>query len=465
MEITRLDWRAPLDVFAALVGEPDAHLLHAGERAAPPRWSFIVSRPTTRYALRAGAAFVDGSPRPGDPFAVLSGLVAERAAPSAAADATAAFLSGAVGFLGYEAGAVLEPSAAGPRSPYPLPDAAFGFYDAALAFDREDRRVFLVERAPGAGARLRDLMTDDVDAGRQAAPGPVAARGLAANFSRAQYEAAVGAVVEKIRNGDVFQVNIAQQLSADLAEGDVYELFRQLMMESAAPFGAFLQYEEGAILSNSPERFFRIDSAGAHIRAEPIKGTRPRGATPAEDAALARDLLGDAKERAENIMIADLLRNDLSRICEDDSIEEPQICALVSDASVHHMVSTVIGTLREGCGAVEALRALFPCGSITGAPKIEAMKTIAAIEPAGRGPYCGAVGFIDDAGGADFAVAIRVLIAPKHSKASPGSAHGLVFPVGGGVTLRSDPPREYEETLHKARSFLATLGLDSGRIP
>ncbi len=467
MKITELDWRAPVDVFAAIAGEADAHLLHAGERARARRWSFIVRRPATRFALRSGRAFVDGAARAGNPFEVLAGLVDQRAAQREDRRFGPPFLTGAVGFVGYEAGAVLEPAAAGPVSAFAFPDAAFGFYDAALAFDRDERRAYLVERDAGAGEGLVAVM-----AGGAGAPDPagdaarVAARGLASNFSRAGYEGAVAAIVEKIRDGDVFQVNIAQHLCAEMIEADAYGLFRRLAADSAAPFGALLQFDEGAILSNSPERFFQItpQRERLHIRAEPIKGTRARGSTPREDAARAADLLSDAKERAENIMIADLLRNDLSRICVDDSIEEPQICALVSDARVHHLVSTVTGELRAEQGAVDALRALFPCGSITGAPKIAAMKAIGELERTGRGPYCGAIGYIDDGGAADFAVAIRVLMV-LHPRGAPTARPApLVFPVGGGVTLRSDPALEYEETLHKARAFLDVLGLEGGRL-
>jgi para-aminobenzoate synthetase component 1 len=228
------------------------------------------------------------------------------------------------------------------------------------------------------------------------------------------------------------------------------------MRKSSAGYAAFLPGREGAVLSASPELFFRIEPSsggGARIVAEPIKGTRPRGATPEEDAALAAALLADPKDRAENVMIADLTRNDLSRICRDGGVREEAICALATHAGVHHLVSRIGGELLDGVDAAAALRALFPCGSITGAPKIEAMRAIAEIEGEGRGPYCGAIGFIDDAGASTFSVAIRTAVAERRS-----AALRLSLPVGGGVTLRSDSDAEYEETRTKARGLLAALG-------
>jgi para-aminobenzoate synthetase component 1 len=213
-----------------------------------------------------------------------------------------------------------------------------------------------------------------------------------------------------------------------------------------------LQYENGAIVSNSPERFFRIENradGARNIIAEPIKGTRPRGASAQEDDALARALMVDPKERAENMMIADLVRHDLSQICEDGTIREQSLCALMRLTNVQHLVSTISGVLKERTPFSAVFSALFPCGSVTGAPKIAAMQAIADYEGVGRGPYCGAIGYIDDGGAADFSVSIRTLMIE-------GSR--VTLPVGGGITLRSKPQDEYEETIAKARGALAVMG-------
>lgn len=363
------------------------------------------------------------------------------------------FSSGLIGYVGYEALAALEPSLNLPPSTDALPLAQFGAYDAAAIFDRRARRAFISARTAAAADRLETMLGED---GAPPADLP-AFSNLRSNFSRADYEDSVGTVIERIRNGDFFQANIAQNLTAQSSTAmSPFALFRKVAAASDAFFAALFQFDEGAIVSNSPERFFRLDRDGA-IVAEPIKGTRPRGRDAQEDRALAAALLSDPKDRAENIMIADLLRNDLSQICVDHSIQEDVICALMSLSRVHHLVSRIRGEMRSDCHMADIFRALFPCGSITGAPKIEAMKAIAEIEGVGRGPYCGAIGYIDDCGRADFAVAIRTMMIDAERR-------NISVPVGGGVTLRSNPSAEYDETLVKAAAALSALGLSVGAL-
>ncbi|MEZ5916070.1 MAG: anthranilate synthase component I family protein [Parvularculaceae bacterium] len=291
-------------------------------------------------------------------------------------------------------------------------------------------------------------------------------RAAGSTFSPAQYRAAVSEVVERIRAGEIFQANISQVLSARLCEKNTaYELFCARSnidcADGAANFGALVKLRGGDIVSFSPERFFKVSHCpdGLSVVAEPIKGTRPRGTDPASDHRLAQDLLNDPKDRAENIMIADLTRNDLSRVCRDGSIREDEICALMTLPTVHHLVSRISGVLRAELGPLDVLEAMFPCGSITGAPKIQAMQVIADVEKRGRGPYCGAIGYIDDGGEADFSVAIRTMIATQSDSATPAMGASLSIPVGGGITVRSDPQSEYEETLSKAAGALTALGL------
>lgn len=442
METTELPWRTPLDAFAPLADTPWATLLHAGEGARDPGWSILVAFPSTTLTVREGRAAIDGAESPLDPLAALRALHASRGGVRA----SPGFRSGLVGFVGYEIGAVSEPAARGPASPYALPDMAFGAYDSALLFDRRRGRCLLSERNPGAGDRLA------------AAVGVTPRRSRATTPTRLvppdapRHGDAVRAARERIAEGDFFQTNLAQtlRLEAD-APIDAFAVFDALSAGDA-PFGAMLRFGEGAILSASPERFFRIDPMAdgrRRIVAEPIKGTRPRGSAAAEDLALAQALLDSAKDRAENVMIADLLRNDIARVADDFSIVEEEICGLRSFATVHHLVSRLSGRLAEGRGVVDAMEALFPCGSVTGAPKIEAMRAIAALEGVGRGPYCGAFGWIDDGGAADFAVAIRTAVV---------EGRRAFVPVGGGVTLRSEPDGEYEETLVKAAGLLRAFG-------
>ncbi|MBI1364378.1 MAG: aminodeoxychorismate synthase, component I [Alphaproteobacteria bacterium] len=450
MIIREIDWRSPLDAFAPLAGQAHASLLHPGESASGARWSAIAAFPSALFEVRGAEVSVNGRTSADPPFLALRRFAGERAGKRSAAPAfpdgaAPDFLGGLCGFVGYEMGAALEPSAAGPSSAFALPDMAFGAYDALAHFDRKARRAFITAYTEEAAGRLEQGLGKAARE-RRRLPAFGAPR---SNFSRDAYERAVAGVVDLIRDGALFQANLSQQISAD-ASGEIapLDLFEQIAMGDA-PFAALLNYEGGAVLSNSPERFFRI--AQGRIVAEPIKGTRRRSPRRSEDAALAQALLADPKERAENIMIADLIRNDLSRVCRDHSIREDAVCALASFANVHHLVSRISGLLREECGAVDALVALFPCGSVTGAPKVEAMKTIAAAEKTGRGPYCGAIGFVDDAGCAEFSVAIRLLIVSADRRR-------VVIPVGGGVTLRSDPAEEYVETLVKARGALAAIG-------
>lgn len=456
MIVREIDWRSPIGAFAPLAREPFAMLLHAGEESRLPGWSAIAALPSTRLEARSGKTFLNGRRVETAPFEALRSLAKARRRSTAwpSPDLPAPpLMTGLCGYIGYEMGATLEPSAKGPPSPFALPDMAIGAYDSCAVFHRRSARAFICAHTEEAARRLEYALA------QSAAPAsrPPAFLALRSNFSREAFERAVAATVELIRDGAIFQANIAQQLQVDAA-GDLapFDLFRRVAAGDA-PFAAFLNFAEGAIVSNSPERFFRIEerNGARRIVAEPIKGTRPRSADAKTDRALAEELLADPKERAENVMIADLTRNDLSRISKDGSIREEAICALESFSHVHHLVSRISGELRDEVSAADALVALFPCGSITGAPKIEAMKTIARIEGAGRGPYCGAIGYIDDRGCADFSVAIRTMIVERREEGSR-----ITLPVGGGITLRSDPAAEYQETLHKARASLAALGIE-----
>ena len=273
-------------------------------------------------------------------------------------------------------------------------------------------------------------------------------------FTRAAYEAAVARAVEYVRAGDVFQVNLAQPLLVPRPAGEDWRpLYDRLRAENPAPFaGAFAQGPHATVLSASPERFLSVtpDAAGrGHVEARPIKGTRPRSSDPDEDAAAAAALLASEKDRAENVMIVDLLRNDLSKVCEPGSVRVPALCELESYASVHHLVSEVRGVLREGTDAWDLLAAAFPGGSITGAPKVRAMEIIHELEPFARGPYCGSMFRVGFDGAMDSSILIRTV--------QPHPAGFALVWVGGGVTAKSDPAAEYEETLHKAAATLRAL--------
>ena len=270
---------------------------------------------------------------------------------------------------------------------------------------------------------------------------------IAANFTRAEYEAGVSRIREYIAAGDVYQVNLSQRFSAPF-RGSPLALYRRLRARNPAPFGAYLEFAETAIASISPERFLQLDAGTRLAAARPIKGTRPRGSTPAQDAALARELVESEKDRAENVMIVDLLRNDLGKVCRPGSVTVPALFALESHPTVHHLVSTVTGVLAGDRDAFDLLRAAFPGGSVTGAPKIRAMQIIAELERAPRGVYCGAIGYVSCTGAMDFNIPIRTIVLRD------GMA---TFHAGAGIVWDSEPAAEYQETLAKVRTMREAL--------
>ncbi len=441
MQVTEIPWRNPYSAFAPLAGEPYAHMLHAGELAATDHWSIITAFPSMVIEASAGDE---------DPFIGIDSVIRERRAQRAPEYRQFPFLSGLLGFIGYEAAEFIERGLNLPASGYAAPDMSVGVYDAAVLFSRRDHRAYIAGTHEAAVTRLYKALGNGGGAiGKKAPFGAVSS-----NFSPQAYKAAVSSVIDNILDGDYYQANISQRLMAAADElVDVLALFQTVASASDASFGALLQLKNFSVVSNSPERFFKLrpmDNGKVRIVAEPIKGTRRRGGSNHEDRKLAQDLMADRKDRAENIMIADLIRNDLSRICRNGTVCEEAVCDLMTLSNVHHLVSRISGELRVGVMLSDILKALFPCGSITGTPKIEAMHAIARHERIGRGPYCGAIGYIDDGGGADFSVAIRAMMVQGRS---------VSVPVGGGVTLRSDPMSEYDETIVKAAGALGALGV------
>jgi len=253
-------------------------------------------------------------------------------------------------------------------------------------------------------------------------------------------------VIDYVFAGDIFQANLSQRLEAPLV-GTPLELYRRLRHRNAAPFAAYLDFGDLAIASSSPERFLRVDPDG-RVETRPIKGTRPRGLSPEHDAALAQALVESGKDRAENVMIVDLLRNDLSRVCRPGSVRVPELFALEHYPTVHHLVSTVVGELAPAQGPVDVLRAAFPGGSITGAPKVRAMQIIAELEPTQRAVYCGSIGYLSRTGALDTSIVIRTYLV---------LGRDVYVQVGGGIVADSDPDEEYQETLDKARGLVVAL--------
>jgi len=352
-----------------------------------------------------------------------------------------------------------------------------GIYDWVIAWDHRASRAWLIstgipdtdetarsrrakDRAAQVIARLNSEAPQDVGhpfrGASDSAPAYPVEGGwwdrrldVRSSFTYAGYIDAVKRVREYILAGDIFQTNLSQRFEAPLNESP-WQLYLRMRVRNAAPFAAFFETPEAVVISASPERFLRVDDAG-HVETRPIKGTMPRGFGPEHDGALGQALSESAKDRAENLMIVDLMRNDLSRVCSPGTVRVPELFTLEHYATVHHLVSTVVGQLAPGLDAFDLLRAAFPGGSITGAPKVRAMEIIAELEPSQRSVYCGSLGYCSVTGALDTSIAIRTVIAP--------TGRGRVyFSAGGGIVADSDPEQEYRETLHKARGMIDALG-------
>ena len=384
---------------------------------------------------------------PEDPLAALAGLLGP---PQSRADQGPPFQGGVAGLLGYDLGARLEPASGAGAGDWP--HLACGLYLSLLAFDHAGGRVLAI----GRGADVAEAEARAAEAsGWLELPGVAPAEGpLADAFAPVDpadaYAAAVAEVVERIRAGELFQANIARRWRAALRpRARPYDLFARLDRDSPAPFAGYLRLEDRAVVSNSPERFVSV--ADRRVETRPIKGTRPRGAGPEEDARLRAALMASAKDRAENLMIVDLMRNDLARVCAPGSVEAGPLYAVESFANVHHLVSTVRGALREEAGAAELLRASFPPGSVTGAPKVRAMRVIAEHEPP-RGPYCGALFWAGCDGGFDSSVLIRTAACTHGDDGWTVEARA-----GAGITTESDPWGEAAETEAKIDALRRAL--------
>jgi para-aminobenzoate synthetase component 1 len=330
-----------------------------------------------------------------------------------------------------------------------IPDMVIGIYDWAVVVDHLQRKSWLVSQGRDAATVARwphlvrsfsQIQTLGWQQAGFAVSGPVEA-----NTTHREYRAAFERIQHYIRDGDCYQVNLTQRFAAH-CQGNPWTAYETLRHLNPAPFSAYLNLPQVQVLSSSPERFLKVSDGT--IETKPIKGTRPRGQTPAEDHERRQALQWSLKDRAENLMIVDLLRNDLGKNCRPGTVRVPRLFEIESYATVHHLVSTITGQMRPGQHALDLLRGCFPGGSITGAPKIRAMEIIEELEPCRRGIYCGAIGYIGFDGNMDTNIAIRTLV---HSD------HTIRFWAGGGIVADSDPELEYQECFHKASALLQLL--------
>lgn len=430
--VLTLPWRDPLAAFAPFCDEPYAILLGpGGSGQGLGRWSILCARPENVFEASYANA-LDALP----------------ALPVSAPDAPLPFCGGYAGLASYELGASLDRAPRLEGSGWP--DIAIGYYPTAALFDHQKRMLHVVGPDAQKARRFANLLGD-----QSLSPLPSADKGqVHYQSTRQTCLEHIRKVIRLIHAGDIFQANISQGFDITLdAEQDAFSYFRHLCAQSPSPYSAYFRRQQGqTLISNSPEQFFSLNTKGV-MQTSPIKGTRPRSADEIKDRTLAHELLNCAKDRAENLMIVDLMRNDLSRVCTPGTVKVKENCALQSFVNVHHLVSTVEGKLQEGKTAKDILAACFPAGSITGAPKIRAMEIIAQIESKARGPYCGSLGYISQCGAAEFNVLIRTA---EHQ--SRQGTNQLYFRTGGGIVADSDPAAEYQEMRDKARALCQAAG-------
>ncbi|HKQ47097.1 MAG TPA: aminodeoxychorismate synthase component I [Phycisphaerae bacterium] len=440
----------------AIAARPGAAMLEShGESDGRERYSIYGWDPVARLTVPTTAS--------DDPFKSLAHRSSLRQAVEVS---DVPFAGGWIGYMAYEAGRCVEPSAGWGKPDPRLPLAHWGLYDTLLVHDQRtnhwavstievpeicsggrpvaSERIGSVERFVRASRAASD--SGRADAGRLKADGRW-------NFDRAAYVAKVGRAMDYIRAGDIFQVNLARRFRAEW-KGDASALYERLIYENPSPYAAYLDVPGGQIVSSSPELFLELRNRVVVTR--PIKGTRPRGATAAGDEEARRALENSEKDRAELNMIVDLERNDLGRICEYGSVRVVEDGRIEAYPTVFHRTATIVGRLREDAGAIDLLRAAFPGGSITGAPKVRAMQIINELEPDPRGAYCGAIGYVGLDGSMQLNLAIRTM----------SLVNGQVdLSVGSAIVADSDPEEEYQELAAKAAGMLAALGIREGAAP
>lgn len=432
-----------------VVPQPDAFVLDGG----PSTWTFLGCGARQTLVARGKEVWleVEGEKRDalGDPWEALRQAHAPWRLESPP-DAPP-FLGGAVGVLSYDLGRTLERLPETAQDDLGLPELRMAWYDVVFAF-RDGLGVVISSGLPHPPARRERMALarlEETLAWLEAPPPPLppfrATGPWRSSFTREGYEKAIARIQAHIAAGDIYQANLSQRLETSV-EGDPAELYLRLREANPAPFGAFLRMPGATLVSASPERFLALRDG--RVETLPIKGTRPRGRTPDEDERLAQELLESGKDRAEHLMIVDLERNDLGRVCRTGSVKVPDLFRLEAHPTVWHLVSTVEGTLREELDAVDLLKASFPGGSITGAPKLRAMEILEGLEPTRRGPYTGSIGYWGLDGNLDLSIVIRTAIV------TGGRAY---VQVGGGIVADSDAEAEYQETMDKARALMRAI--------
>ncbi len=424
------------------------------------RYDIMVARPFITITIRNHRAYVAQNETTtsflaDDPFDLLKRLMAPYN-NHGNNELNIPFSGGAIGYFGYDLARYLEVLPQTAQDTAELPEMSVGIYDWAVVVDHREQTTWLVSQ--GHDPRTKDVWQDlcrlfdePVPASYLSMSNPIISqpfnvdKTIRSNMGLDDYAAAFTRIKRYIIEGDCYQVNLAQRFSVN-AQGDAWVAYKKLREISPAPFMAYMNLPQCQVLSGSPERFLQV--VNQHVETRPIKGTRPRAADAVQDAANAKELVNSLKDQAENLMIVDLLRNDISKNCEVGSVKTPNLFNLQSFANVHHLVSIVTGTLSADKTAIDLLRGCFPGGSITGAPKLRAMQIIEELEPHRRGLYCGSIGYIGFDGNMDTNIAIRSIVYANNE---------LSFYAGGGIVADSEMLKEYTETWDKAASMLKLM--------
>jgi anthranilate synthase component 1 len=465
------DLLTPVSAFLKIAEHSDYAFLfesvEGGERVA--RYSFLGKDPFLVLRARGSQTTIERSGTTTDAdegfVPALRRLMAELQSPFV--PGLPRFTGGAVGFIGYDASPIFEPALQGAwkeaakaraaNADASEDDAGFMLFDTVLAFDHVKHRILIIANARVTGdedlralyqfacAKIQFLERELERGLSQVEPDGRPSPEVRSNQTREVFEAGVRTIKERIAAGDIYQAVLSQRFETDVT-ADPFTVYRALRHVNPSPYMYFIRMGELAIVGSSPEMLVRVE--GRRVETHPIAGTRPRGTNEEEDLRLAEELKRNEKERAEHVMLVDLGRNDLGRVCEYGSVRVPQYMALERYSHVMHLVSTVDGRLAENCDHLDALVACFPAGTVSGAPKIRAMQILSELEPTDRQIYAGAVGYLDFAGNLDFCIAIRTITIRK------GRAH---IQAGAGIVADSNPAAEYEETRDKARALLQAL--------
>ena len=410
------------------------------------RYSFIGLNPYKKFTSKGRSVLIGNEQYEGvDPFEKLEEILEEHKINF---DSDIPFLSGAIGYFSYDIGRILEVLPDNSREDFSIPDSIFIFFDNLIIFDVLNKKTYIsgagkvkeaeksiseIEKCLGAYKEVSEIRVEPSD------------NKFYSNFDKLEYEEAVTRLRDYIRSGDVYIANMTRRIWCDNIE-DSFKIYEKLRATNKAPFSAYMNFEEFQIISSSPERFLSI--IDGLVQTRPIKGTRPRGKNPEEDIANKNELINSEKDKSELLMIVDLERNDLSKVCKPNSVKVTELFKLEEYETVFHLVATIEGVLREGISSVKCIKECFPGGSITGAPKIRAMEIIEELEKLKRNIYTGSIGYFDLRGNADFNIVIRTIV-KKDNKA--------YFGVGGGITWESIEEAEWFETIDKGKALMGVL--------